>query len=502
MIWEILGGILLKKAKRFLSLVLLVSVLMSTLFANPVGAVDDYAKYFTVESLPATRMVKDTTFTYKLTPKNPKYVLTLVSENPKIVQVVSNVKKGSSYYCTIKAVGEMGQVCQMWVHMKDKDTNGSEAINYIIIKESKQAEAKRQAYLREQESYEPANGNYFSVINDPVLKEQKEVEAENDNSKSHFGAHFTSYYGDPIPEEFSVPQGTYVTLSFRSYDSPVGGKHNAPEVAFSNPSIIEYNTSEYYNRSTKESSKEIGTVESDRVTRTIHVTAKGKVGESTQITVESLGHPRTFALTIGEKNSKLQGKGIVTSTEKAPHIKGLYGITEIGQYDVYNMLNVGVLSPLRTPYNPSFTYEEQLRAISSNLTMCWLQEGRITFSAASAMGYRSDAYVTQKVGKYGLTILRWREFKKEGRSTTVDFYNSVLNIFCYLANDKKTGEALWKWMDDSYTNGGGIDTNDYGFVDDSDSTDGHWNMTFKRSGAKVEVVDEGISTTFYFTPKQ
>lgn len=489
----------MKKAKRFLSLVLLVSFLMTTLCANPVFAIYDYEYFFTADSIPNTRMVRDTTATYKLTPKNAKYVLTVVSENPKIVQVVSNVKKGNSYYCTVKAVGEAGQVCQMYVQV---ELNGSAVrqppINYIIVKENQQLEAKRQAYLREYESCDPPNDNYFSVINDPVLKEQKEVEAENDNDKTDFGAHFTSFYGDPIPEQFSVPQGTYVTLSFRSYDSPIGGKHNAPTVSFSNPSIIEYNTSEYYNHSTKESSKEIGTVESDRVTRTIHVTAKGKVGESTQITVESLGHPRTFALTIGEKNSKLQGKGIVTSTEKAPHIKGLYGITEIGQHDTYDMFHVGVLSPLSTVYDPSRTYEEQLRAISSNLTMCWLQEGGITFSAATAMGYRSDAYVTQKDGKYGLTIHRWRDSKVDGQ---IGFYNSVLNVFCYLANDKKTGEALWKWLDDTYTNGGNIDTNDYGFVDDPGGTDGNWTVTYKRSGVKVNIVADETSISLYFTPK-
>ena len=173
----------------------------------------------------------------------------------------------------------------------------------------------------------------------------------------------------------------------------------------------------------------------------------------------------------------------------------MYGITEIGQHDTYDMFHVGVLSPLSTVYDPSRTYEEQLRAISSNLTMCWLQEGGITFSA---MGYRSDAYVTQKDGKYGLTIHRWRDSKVDGQ---IGFYNSVLNVFCYLANDKKTGEALWKWLDDTYTNGGNIDTNDYGFVDDPGGTDGNWTVTYKRSGVKVNIVADETSISLYFTPK-
>ena len=484
----------MKKVKRFLSLVLLVSVLMTTLCTNPVLAANDYEKYFTVESLPATRMVKDTTFTYKLTPKNPKYVLTLVSENPKIVQVVSNVKKGSSYYCTIKAVGEMGQVCQMWVDMKDKDTNGSEAINYIIIKENKQAEAKRQAYLREQESYEPSNDNYLSVIN--------KAQAENDNSNSSVNARFGSKEGSIIPSEFSVPQDSSVILSFQGFDTPADGAHKAPLISFSNPRIIKYDTSKYDNSSTKQSSQEIGTIEPDKVTRTINITAIGTVGESTQITVESAGRSRTFTIKIGEKISEEEAKkvGYKHNEEERPHIKGLYGITEIGTYDTYAMFHVGVLSPLKTPYDPSLSYEEQLQIINPNGMNG--MENKIIYSAAAASGYEYGAFVVQKEGKYGLYIPRWREFKKEGPSPTVTFYNRVLNIFCYLANDKKSGEALWKWMDDSYTNGGGIDTNDYGFIDDPGSTDGHWNMTFKRSGAKVEVVDEGISTIFYFTPKQ
>lgn len=494
MIWKILGGILLKKVKRFLSLVLLVSVLMTTLCANPVFAIDDYAKYFTVESFPATRMVKDTTFTYKLTPKNAKDVLTLETENPKIIQVVSNVKKGNSYYCTIKAIGETGQVCQMYVQVKSKDSVAHPPTNYIIIKESKQAEAKRQAALREQESYEPLNDNYFSVIN--------KAQVENDNSNSSVNAHFGSKEGSLIPSEFSVPQGSSVILSFQGFDTPTDGAHKAPSVSFSNPRIIKYDTSKYDNSSTKQSSQEIGTIGYDKVTRTINITAIGAVGESTQITVESAGRSRNFTIKIGEKISEEEAKkiGYKHNEKERPHIKGLYGITEIGTYDTYDMFHVGVLSPLSTPYDPSLTYEELLQVINPGGMNG--MENQMTYPAAAASGYEIGAHIVQKEGKYGLYIPRWREFKKEGPSPTVTFYNRVLNVFCYLANDKKTGEALWKWMDDSYTNGGGIDTNDYGFVDDPGSTDGHWNMTFKRSGAKVEVVDEGISTIFYFTPKK
>jgi len=484
----------LKKVKRFLSLVLLVSVLMTTLCTNPVLAANDYEKYFTVESLPATRMVKDTTFTYKLTPKNPKYVLTLVSENPKIVQVVSNVKKGSSYYCTIKAVGEMGQVCQMWVDMKDKDTNGSEAINYIIIKENKQAEAKRQAYLREQESYEPSNDNYLSVIN--------KAQAENDNSNSSVNARFGSKEGSIIPSEFSVPQGSSVILSFQGFDTPVDGSHKAPSVSFSNPRIIKYDTSKYDNSSTKQSSQEIGTIESDKVTRTINITAIGAVGESTQITVESAGRSRNFTIKIGEKISEEEAKkvGYKPNEEERPHIKGLYGITEIGTYDTYDMFHVGVLSPLKTPYDPSLSYEEQLQII--NPSGMNGMENKITYSAAAASGYEYGAFVVQKEGKYGLYIPRWREFKKEGPSPTVTFYNRVLNIFCYLANDKKTGEALWKWMDDWNINGGNVPINDYGFVDEPGNTENGGTVTYKRSGAKVDIQIEGSGISFYFTPKE
>ena len=468
---------------------------MTTLCANPVFAIYDYEYFFTADSVPNTRMVRDTTATYKLTPKNAKYVLTLESKDPKIVQVVSNVKKGNSYYCTVKAVGEAGQVCQMYVQV---ELNGSAVrqppINYIIVKENQQLEAKRQAYLREYESYEPSNDNYLSVIN--------KAQAENDNSNSSVNARFGSKKGSPIPSKFSVPQGSSVILSFQGFDTPVDGSHKAPSVSFSNPRIIKYDTSKYDNSSTKQSSQEIGTIESDKVTRTINITAIGAVGESTQITVESAGRSRNFTIKIGEKISEEEAKkvGYKPNEEERPHIKGLYGITEIGTYDTYDMFHVGVLSPLKTPYDPSLSYEEQLQII--NPSGMNGMENKITYSAAAASGYEYGAFVVQKEGKYGLYIPRWREFKKEGPSPTVTFYNRVLNIFCYLANDKKTGEALWKWMDDWNINGGNVPINDYGFVDEPGNTENGGTVTYKRSGAKVDIQIEGSGISFYFTPKE
>lgn len=505
----------MKKAKRFLSLVLLVSVLMTTLCANPVIAANDYARYFTAESLPATRMVKDTTFTYKLTPKDPKYALTIVSENPKIVQVVSNVKKGNSYYCTIKAVGEMGQVCQMWVHMTDKDTNGSEAINYIIIKESKQAEAKRQASLREQENYEPSNDNYLSIINNPNPSDQ---EGRGDEMYGVSVDISINGVTSLLPKELTIPKDSTVKLFFSTvYDMRNGvmpsWMSQPPAVEFSNPEVITYDRSNtevitYENnpKGTKKVKEEIGTFLGSSI-RAVQITASGEVGESTDIVTATMGSlsAKTFKLIIGEKNSQPQGKGIkLVQPEKRPHVKGLYGITEIGSYDTYDMENVGVLTPLKTPYDPSRTFSQQERALSTNLNGCWVGENSsITYRGTSMTGFITNSgFFAQKDGKYGLKIYHWRDFKKEGRSEHNDFYNSMLNAFCFLANDKKTGEALWKWLDDTYTNGGNIDTNDYGFVDDPGGTDGNWTVTYKRSGVKVNIEADSDSVSFYFTPKQ
>ncbi|WP_101696238.1 hypothetical protein [Clostridium minihomine] len=505
----------MKKVKRFLSLVLSISVLITVLCSNSVSAANGYEEYFTAESVPSTRMVQDSTFTYKLTPKNAKDVLTLESQDPKIVQVVSNIKKGNSYYSTIKAVGEMGQICQMYVQVKSKDSVAHPAINYIIIKESTQAEAKRQATLREQESYEPPNDNYLSIVNNPNPSDQ---EGRGDEMYGVSVDISINGVTSLLPKELTIPKDSTVKLFFNTvYDKRNGiipsWMSQPPGVEFSNPDVITYSRSntevityEHNPKGTKKTKEEIGTFLGNSI-RAVEITASGEVGESTDIITATMGSlsAKTFKLIIGEKNSQPQGKGIkLVQPEKRPHVKGLYGITEIGSYDVYDMKNVGVLTPLKTPYDPSRTFSQQERALSENLNGCWVGENNsITYRGTSMTGFITNSgFFVQKDGKFGLKIYHWRDFKKEGRSEHNDFYNSMLNAFCFLSNDKKTGEALWKWLDDTYTNGGNIDTNDYGFVDDPGGTDGNWTVTYKRSGVKVNIVADETSISLYFTPKQ
>lgn len=482
--------------KKCLSFVLALSLLAGVFLGTTPASAATAA--FRSDTTGNFNLMQGKTYTFKLTPSDPKSVISFSSGNSKELQVVSNVKKGNAYYATIKAVGKVGSETGVYAAIK-----GQKMVRQCVVKITASAAAPKPSSTplpdpHQWDNFVSSDDNYMSIINGPDYGTAPSHEATSSSVR-------VNGISSALPEEISIEKGMTVRFEFETmYDmtnfDPVANhgvnpdRVQPPDVTFTNPDAISYD------HGTMVGDMGVGYTPGDAkygaTLRTVNITAVGDVGDTTDVYSEVFGiRELQCTITVGPEGSGVQGDGIETETpQPQPRITGLYGITEVGKDDEgYVWEHTGVLVPLVRRYDPSKNYNEQALALNGNLMGIDLYDDTIT----NANRWDAVAGFVQKDGKFGLSLNWWRQSRDDNTPATE--LNGVLTAFCFLSNDKLAGEALWAWLDARNT-AQGVKVTDYGFTD-SNPTGMTGTLTYK-DGTSVDYNEESNGhVTLYFNPK-
>lgn len=92
----------MKRTRKFLSLILTLSILLSTVLTSTALAATVSVKCDTTGNF---SMAQGKTYAFKVTPVGTNIAPRLTTGNSKVIKVISITKKNKDYYCCIKAVG-------------------------------------------------------------------------------------------------------------------------------------------------------------------------------------------------------------------------------------------------------------------------------------------------------------------------------------------------------------------------------------------------------------
>lgn len=103
------------KAKKSLSLLLLLSILISTICTSTAFAATDT---FQSDTNANFNLIQGKTYTFKLTPSNPNSVIVVSTGSSWYLPIISTKKSGNSYYATIKTKGTEGNSIGIYASLK------------------------------------------------------------------------------------------------------------------------------------------------------------------------------------------------------------------------------------------------------------------------------------------------------------------------------------------------------------------------------------------------